>query len=68
MISLKIDWFDLCCPKDSQKSSPGPEFECINSLMLCLLYGPVLTTVSDPWDDYGLDNTDLCQESNVFAI
>ena len=31
-ISLKIDWFDICCPRDSQKSSPAPQFEGINSL------------------------------------
>ena len=33
--------------------------------MLCLLYGPALTTVCDHWEDYSLDYTDLCQQSNV---
>ena len=27
-------------PRDSQESSPAPYFENINSLVLCLLYGP----------------------------
>ena len=29
--------------------------------MLCLLYGPALTTVQDRWEDDSLDYTDLCQ-------
>ena len=40
-----------CCPRDSQVSSPAPQFEGINSLALCLLYGPALTTVPDHWED-----------------
>ena len=34
-IFLKTDWFDLCCPRDSQESSPAPQFEGINSLAFC---------------------------------
>ena len=30
------------CPRDSQKSSPAPHFESINSSVLSLLYSPVL--------------------------
>ena len=33
-----------CYPRDSQESSPAPQFKSINSLELCLLYNPVLTT------------------------
>ena len=29
-----------CCPRDSQETSPAPQFESINSLSLSLLYGP----------------------------
>ena len=47
LISLRIDWFDLCCPMDSQMSSLAPLFESINSLALSLLYGPTLTSVCD---------------------
>ena len=32
-----------CCPRDSQESSPTPQFKIINSLALSLLYGPTLT-------------------------
>ena len=34
-----------CCPRDSQESSPAPQFKGVNSSVLSLLYGPVLT-----WD------------------
>ena len=30
LISLRIDWFDLCCPRDSQESSPAPQFQSTN--------------------------------------
>ena len=54
--------------KGSQESSPAPQFESINSLAFCLLYGPTLTTVCDHWEDHSLDYIDLCWESNVSAF
>ena len=35
------DWlvWSPCCPRDSQESSPAPQFKSISSLALCLLYG-----------------------------
>ena len=43
------DWFPLgwtgwipCYPKDSQESSPTPQFKSINSSVLSFLYGPNL--------------------------
>ena len=35
-----------CSPKDSRASSPAPQFKCINSLALSLLYGPSLTSMA----------------------
>ena len=32
-------------PRDSQESSPAPQFKSTNSLVLRLLYGPTLTSV-----------------------
>ena len=47
LISFRMDWFDIAChPRDSQESSPAPQFECINSSVLSLLYGPTLTSGS----------------------
>ena len=32
-----------CCPRDSQESSPTPQFKSINSSVLSFLYSPTLT-------------------------
>ena len=57
-----------CSPRDSQESSPAPQFERINSLALSLLYGPSLTSLHDYWKDHSFDYTDLCQQSDVSAF
>ena len=54
--------------KDTQESSPAPQFKGINSLAFCLLYSPALTTVHDHWEDNSLEYMDLCQQSNVSAL
>ena len=36
-----------CSPKDSQESSPTPQFKSINSLALSLLHSPTLTSILD---------------------
>ena len=33
-----------CSPRDSQQSSPTPQFKSISSLVLSFLYGPTLTS------------------------
>ena len=40
--------------RDSQEVSPTPQFESINSLVLSLYYGPVLTSVCDYWKNVAL--------------
>ena len=53
LISFRIDWLDLLAvPRDSQESSPAPEFKSINSLALCFLYGPTPTSVHDYWENH----------------
>ena len=53
LISFRIDWFfSPCCPQDSQRSSPAPHFENINSLAFNLLYGSSLTSLHDYWKNY----------------
>ena len=44
-----------CNPRDSQESSPAPQFESINSLVLSLLYSPTLTSIHDHWKNHSLD-------------
>ena len=46
LISFSIDWFDLLWVQGTQESSSGPQFESINSLVLSLLYGSTLTSIS----------------------
>ena len=47
-------WFP-CCPRDSQGSSPEPQFESMNSSVLSLLHDPTLTTVHDYWKNHSFD-------------
>ena len=48
LISFRMDWLDLlCCPRDSQESSPTPQFKSISCLVLSFLHGPTLTSIHD---------------------
>ena len=49
-----IGWISLL-PRDSQESSPTPQFKSINSLALSLLYSPTLTSIHDYWKNHSLD-------------
>ena len=44
-----------CSPRDSQESSPTPQFKSINSSALSFLYSPTLTSVRDYWKNHSLD-------------
>ena len=55
------DWFALgwtgwisCSPRDSQESSPTPQFKNINSSVLSLLHSPTLTSIHDHWKNHNL--------------
>ena len=54
--------------RDSQESSPTPQFKIINSSVLSFLYSPTLTSIHDHWKNHSLDETDLCWQSNVSAF
>ena len=51
-----------CCPRDSQGSSPTPQFKSINSSVLSLLHSLTLTSIHDHRKNHSLD---LCWQSNV---
>ena len=57
-----------CSLRDSQESSPTPQFKSINSLALSLLYSPTLTSIHDYWKNHSLDQMDFCWQSNVSAF
>ena len=44
-----------CSPRDSQESSPAPQFKCINSSALNLLHSPTLTSIHGHWKNHSLD-------------
>ena len=44
-----------CHPRDSQESSPVPQFKSINSSACSLLYGPILTSIHDYGKNHGFD-------------
>ena len=44
-----------CSPRDSQESSPTPQFKSINSSVLRFLYSPTLTSRYDYWKNHSLD-------------
>ena len=44
-----------CSPRDSQESSPTPQFKGINSSALSLLHSPTLTSIHDHWKNHSLE-------------
>ena len=58
VLPVKIQkWFPLlvwtpCNPRDSQESSPTPQFKSINSLALSFAYSPTLTSIHDYWKNH----------------
>ena len=57
-----------CSLRDSQGSSPTPQFKSINSSALCFLYSPTLTSIHDHWKNHRLYYMDFCWQSNVSAF
>ena len=67
------DWFPLdrlirspCSPRESQESSPMPQFKSISSSMLSFLYVSTLISMHDYWKNHNFDCTDLCLFSIVY--
>ena len=44
-----------CSPRDSEGSSPTPQFKSINSSALSFLYSPTLTSLHDYWKNHSFD-------------
>ena len=57
LFSFRMDWLDLLVvpPRDSQESSPTPQFQSINSSALSFLHSPTLTSIHDHWKNHSLD-------------
>ena len=54
--------------RDSQESSPTPQFKRINSSVLSLLYGATITPIHDYWKNHSFDQTNICWQSDVSAF
>ena len=48
-----------CSPRDSQESSPTPQFKSINFSVPSFLHHPTLTSIHDHWKNHSLDQMDL---------
>ena len=56
LISSRVDWFDfLAVLRDSEESSPTPQFKSINSLALSFLYSSTLASIPDYWKSHSFD-------------
>ena len=44
-----------CSPRDSQESSPTPQYKSFNYSVLSFLYSPTLTSIDDYWKNHILD-------------
>ena len=52
-IYFRMDWLlSPCSPRDSQESSPTPQFKSINSSALSFLHSPTLTSIHDHWKNH----------------
>ena len=51
-----LDWLvgSSCSQRDSQESSPTPQFKSINSLALSFLHSLTLTSIHDHWKNHSL--------------
>ena len=71
LISFRMDWLQVgspCSPRDSQESSPTPQFKSINSSTLSFLHSPTLTSIHDHRKNHSVDEMDLCWQSKVSAF
>ena len=57
LISFRMDGLvgSPCSPRDSQESSPTPQFKSINSLALSFLHSSTLTSIHNHWKNHSLD-------------
>ena len=69
-VNFLYNWliWSPCSPRDSQESSPIPQFKSINSSVLSLLCGSTLTSRHDYWKNHSFDYTDLCWQCLCFLI
>ena len=55
LLSFRMDRMELLDPRDSQESSPTPQFKSINSSVLSFPHSPTFTSIHDHWKNHSLD-------------
>ena len=65
LISFRIDLLDLLTVQETPKSSPAPQFLCINFLVLSLFYCPALMSIHNYCKNHSFDYMDLCRQSST---
>ena len=69
LIFFRIDWFYLIAVQRALKSLLQHHSSKASILQHSVFfYGPALTSIYDYWKNYGIDQTDLCWQSNVSAF
>ena len=56
-VDFYLDWlvWSPCSRRDSQESSPTPQFKSINSSALSFLYSPTFTSIHNFWKNHSFD-------------
>ena len=64
------DWLvgSFFSSRDTQESSPTPQFKTINSLVLSFLYSSPLTSIHNYWKNQSFDKTDLFWQNIISLI
>ena len=57
-----------CSPRDSQESSPTPQFKSINSSVLSFLHSPTLTSIHDYWKNHSIYYNTEVQSTTIFIV
>ena len=57
-----------CSPRDSQESSPAPQFESMSSSVLSLVYDTTFTSVHDYWKNHSFNYMHLCWQSDISSF
>ena len=68
LISFRIDWFDLLSVQGTLNSLLQHHNDVQKHQFYSLLYGPMLTSIHDYWENHSFDSTDLCQQTDVSAF
>ena len=68
LISFRIDWFDLQGTLKTLLQYHSLKASILWWLALCLLYGPILTSIHNYWKDHSLDYMGLSGQSDVFGF